>query len=64
MERIGLLKSEKMGNYEKEQGYASYKTIVERFIGDIVLCNNIVDIDDLCEYLVKKIKESDENESK
>ena len=45
MKKLGLLKSEKMGNYEKEQGYASYRAIVERFIGDIVLCNNIADID-------------------
>lgn len=45
MERLGLLKNEKMGNYEKERGYASYKTIVDYFIGDLVLCNNIIDID-------------------
>lgn len=45
MKKIGLLKNEKMGEYEKEQGYASYRTIVERYIGDIVLCNNIIDID-------------------
>lgn len=41
----GMLKLESMGNYEKEQGYASYRTIVERYIGNIVLCNNIIDID-------------------
>lgn len=41
-----LLINEKMGEYEKENKKASYKTIVERFIGDIVLCNNIVEIDD------------------
>ena len=41
----GLLKLESMGEYEKEQGYASYRTIIERFIGDIVLCNNIVQVD-------------------
>lgn len=34
MERLGLLKLESMGEYEKENGYASYDTIVERFIGD------------------------------
>lgn len=45
MEKLGLLKNEKMGNYEKEQGRASYKTIVDQYIGDIVLCNNIIDID-------------------
>lgn len=42
----GLLKNEKMGDYEKEQGFASYKTIVDYYIGDIVLCNNIANIDE------------------
>ena len=46
MEKMGLLKTEKMGDYEKEQGYASYRTIVEYYVGDIVLCNNIVEIDE------------------
>lgn len=50
MEKIGLLKNEKMGDYEKEQGYASYRTIVERFVGDIVLCNNIVNVDESVLY--------------
>lgn len=45
MSKIGLLKWGKMGDYEKEQGYASYRTIVEHFIGDIVLCNNIPEVD-------------------
>ena len=45
MEKIGLLKNEKMGNYELKKGFASYKTLVNYFIGDIVLCNNIQDID-------------------
>ena len=41
-----LLKSERMGQYEKENNRASYRTLVEYFIGDIVLCNNIVNVDD------------------
>lgn len=45
LEKIGLLKNDKMGQYEKERGKASYKTIVNQFIGDIVLCNNIADVD-------------------
>lgn len=45
MERVALIKMEKMGQYEKEQGFASYKTIVDYFVGDIVLCNNIVNVD-------------------
>lgn len=62
MEKIGLLKSEKMGDYEKEQGYASYRTIVERFIGDIVLCNNIVDIDGNVGFFESNIKYYNEND--
>lgn len=46
MEKMGLLKNGITGEYEKENGYASYRTIVKRFIGDCVLCNNIVNIDD------------------
>lgn len=45
MKKIGLLKNEKMGEYEKKQGYASYRTLVNYCIGDIVLCNNIAEID-------------------
>lgn len=41
----GLIKNKEMGEYEKEQGKASYRTIVERYIGDMVLCNKIVEID-------------------
>ena len=41
-----LLINDRMGTYEKENKRASYKTLVEYFIGDIVLCNNIVNIDD------------------
>lgn len=40
-----LLKLESMGDYEKEHNRASYKTLVDRFIDNRVLCNNIVDID-------------------
>ena len=46
MEKMGLIKNnERMGKYEIEQGRASYKTLVDYYIGDIVLCNNIIDID-------------------
>lgn len=45
--RTGLIKNnDKMGAYELEQGFASYRTIVDYFIGDIVLCNNIINIDE------------------
>ena len=45
MKKSGMLKGSDMGEYEKDQGYASYRTIVSRYIGDIVLCNNIIDVD-------------------
>ena len=45
MKKIGLLKNERMGQYEKEQGFASYKTIVDYYVGDLVLCNNIAECD-------------------
>ena len=41
-----LLKLKDMGEYELENGRASYKTLVDRFVGNRVLCNNIVDIDE------------------
>ena len=41
----GLLKNKDMGAYELEHGKASYRTIVERFIGDMVLCNKIIEVD-------------------
>ena len=42
---LGLLKNDKMGKYELEHKKASYRTLVERFIGDILLCNNICEVD-------------------
>ena len=41
-----LLKLNSMGEYELENGRASYKTLVDRFVGNRVLCNNIVDVDE------------------
>ena len=34
-----MVNKNKMGDYEIENKRASYKTLVEYFIGDIVLCN-------------------------
>lgn len=46
MEKVGLIKNnEKMGAYELEKGFASYKTLVNYFIGDLVLCNSIAEVD-------------------
>lgn len=33
---------EKLNEYEKESNKISYKTLVERYFGDMILCNNIV----------------------
>lgn len=41
----GIITSNSLNDYEKEHQRASYKTIVERYIGDIVLCNKIMEID-------------------
>lgn len=46
----GLLINEKTGEYEKENKKASYRTIVNHFIGDCVLCNNIIKVDDSIFY--------------
>lgn len=37
---------EKLLEYEKETGFVSYYTLVKRYIDDMVLCNNIINIDD------------------
>lgn len=56
-----LLKLDSMGNYEKEKGFASYKTLVDRFIGNIVLCNNITEIEDYSIYDNIQVGTLDEN---
>lgn len=40
-----LINESKMGKYEIEKGFVSYKTICDYYIGDMVLCNNIIEID-------------------
>ena len=62
MEKMGLIKnSERMGKYEIERGYASYKTLVNYYIGDIVLCNNIVNIDESVYYNMEYETENGED---
>ena len=39
------LREEERNEEEKRTGKASYKSIVTRYIDDMILCNNIVDID-------------------
>lgn len=56
-----LLKLDSMGNYEKEKGFASYRTLVDRFIGNIVLCNNITEIEDYSIYENIQVGTLDEN---
>ena len=40
------LREEDRNEEEKRTGKASYKTIIDRFINDLVLCNNLPDVDD------------------
>lgn len=40
-----IYKSDRLGQYELENKKASYRTVVEYFVGDIVLCNNITEVD-------------------
>lgn len=54
MKKVGFLKLESMGSYEKEKGYASYKTVIDRYISDIVLCNEIQYLDDSIFYNVNE----------
>lgn len=42
---LGILKNDKMGKYELENKKASYRTMVDWLIGDILLCNNICEVD-------------------
>jgi hypothetical protein len=63
MERLGLIKNtQRMGAYELEKGYASYKTIVDYFVGDIVLCNNITEIDGNVGYIEENTRYYNEND--
>lgn len=58
--KIGIIKNDKMGAYELEQGFASYRTIVNQFIGDCVLCNNIISIDESVFYNMEGCEEERE----
>ena len=40
------LREEDRNEEEKKTGYASYRSLVNRYIQDLVLCNNIAEIDD------------------
>lgn len=37
---------EDLNSEELKTGRVSYKRLVEHYVGDIVLCNNITDVDD------------------
>lgn len=52
--KVGLLKNDKMGNYEKERGYASYRTVINMYISDAVFCNEIAKLDDSIFYNVNE----------
>lgn len=40
------LREEDRNEEEKKTGYASYKSLINRYIDDLVLCNNIAEVDD------------------
>ena len=40
------LRMEDRTDYEKENNKASYRTVIDRYISDLVLCNNIASLDD------------------
>ena len=46
MVKIAYVKNDRMNEYEITNERASYRTIVNDLIGDIVLCNNICSIDE------------------
>ena len=39
------LKEEDRNEEERKTGYASYRSLVNRYVDDLVLCNNIAEID-------------------
>lgn len=45
MEKLYVHK-EDLNSEELRTGCVSYKRLVDRYVGDIVLCNNITDVDD------------------
>ena len=45
MEKLYVNK-EDLNKEELKTGRASYKRLVDRYVGDIVLCNNITEVDD------------------
>lgn len=44
--KIGMLKSADLNEYELQNERASYKTIISKYVDDLVLCNNIAKIDE------------------
>ena len=40
------LREEDRNEEERKTGYASYRSLVNRYIQDLVLCNNIAEVDD------------------
>lgn len=58
--KIGMLKSADLNEYELKNERASYKTIIEKYINGLVLCNNIVKIDDSVFYNMQGLEEGAE----
>lgn len=49
---VKIYNEDMLGEYEKEHKCLSYSTIIKRYVGNIILCNNITKVD---EYLFDNI---------
>lgn len=58
-----ILKNNKMDSYELEKKKASYRTIINMYIDDLVLCNNILDVDESVLYNANIDLYDDENDN-
>jgi len=52
----------KRNEEEKRTGKASYKTLIDRFINDLVLCNNLPSVDDSIFYNIQVGELTEETE--
>ena len=52
----------KRNEEEKRTGKSSYKTLIDRFISDLVLCNNLPNIDDSIFYNIQVGELTEETE--
>ena len=58
-----ILKNNNMNSYELEKKKASYRTIINIYIDDLVLCNNILNVDESVLYNANIDLYDDENDN-